>query len=161
MKLFQKIKEYFVAKKKKSTAVTVPEKADIKHPDELTPEEIEKLAKAFSELAKSFPVGQVKSLEEFLKDGGMSGESVVIPFLVTTDYSSIDYEMETHLQSCEHWNDLDFVEFLLGFYNIGYDFDGFDELFNKVNENEELSESEKKQLEQWYLLVSMEQVVSV
>lgn len=85
----------------------------------------------------------------------------VVPFTLAENYSQVQYEMESIGIESEHWSDRDYLEQLLAFLNQGYKFEGLENLYKKVNEGKDLTEVERKQIQNWYMLANMEVVYDV
>lgn len=160
-KFFSKFLSLF--KKKSEIPPSLPEiplqeKKLVTDLDEFTPEEKAQLEQSLAELSKLFGGDAFISLEDFMEK---NGESQVIPFTAADNYSDVKYEMKTHKISAEAWNDMDYIEQLLAYHNQGYEFEGLEPLYRKASGGTELTKEERKQLEQWYILVSLEQVYNV
>lgn len=85
----------------------------------------------------------------------------IVPFTLAENYSQVQYEMESIEIESEHWSDRDYLEQLLAFLNQGYKFEGLETLYKKVNEGKDLTEVERKQIQNWYMLANMEVVYDV
>jgi len=134
------------------SSVPIPDKT------KLTEEEKDILEKA---LKGAFGEVKVLTMEDLLKGGNEFGGGTVIPFVTTTDYRELSYEMRTHTEACKEWTDRDFVDQLLSYYNEGYDFDGLEGMYNKLNSGGNFTAEEKARVRDWFILVSMEQVLHV
>lgn len=135
-------------------------------PDNMSPEDRAEVESALAELQQSlqsFTKDQFQSFEDYLTSP-KTGTATVIPFIsaknLPDDLSQVKEEMEDHGEDTEHWSTDDFIETLLGFHNAGYEFSGFEEMFNRASQ-QELTDEDRKRLEQWYMLVSMELVYDV
>lgn len=129
-------------------------------PDGMSDAEKAKIESELMETIQAFAGPDAfKSLEDFLKQ---SSQSVLIPFTTVNSlpdgYVKIAEEMEHCKGDNEHWNDMDYLEALMGYYNDGYEFNGLEHIYNKVAQKAELLEEEKKMLRDWHLLVSQDQV---
>lgn len=145
-------------------------------PDHLSAEDKKELEEALQEfnasLQKFAPEELYKSMEDFLKSAGemkVSAKPEVFPLWegitpVNKDdnsLSKVKEEMEFCDENTEHWKDIDFAEALHEFEAQGYDFDGVEHIYSKINTQVELNEKEKRQLREWYKLATQEFVYGV
>lgn len=135
-------------------------------PENMTEEEKKAVEEIMQELQKSFQgMVQFQSLEDFLREGGSTGRGFQIPFTTVNNLPDGQIQVLEEMNNCkddtDHWTDSDFIEALFGYYNQGVEFPGIEAMNNKLNERQELLPEEKKQLRQWYMLVSQELVYDV
>lgn len=144
-------------KKKKAPAeeVPVPEKSE--KSDSL--KEMEEALKALQQLNEMLGGGmKIQSFDDYLKD---SGSGQVVPFTTIENYNDAKKELSHHTKMYELLSDYDLVEELLSFHNKGYQFSGLTDIYKKLEKDEKLTQLERKNLEQMYLLVGMELVYNV
>lgn len=163
----QLVEEFKAYKQEKTQVELNLDTGKIVMPDNLTPEEKAELEAAVVELQKTlqnFTQDQFKSLEDYLTSP-KTGTGSVVPFITVNKLpdalSQVSEEMENHKEDTEHYSNDDFIDTILSFHNQGYEFDGFEDMYNKVAQKIELTEEDRKKLEQWYMLVSMELVYDV
>lgn len=133
---------------------------DLKNLDEDTQKE---LNAAVAELERMFSGPDAyASLEAFMRENS-SGRSVsfITANGLNDSLSQIAEEMENHKFDTDHWNDADFLENVMSYYHQGYEFEGFEALFNKYQETKTLSEDERNKVKNWYFLAAQEIVYDV
>jgi len=142
------------------------ETGKIVFPDSMSEEDKKEIEAALNELNQSLqklaPEDMFASLEDFINKGGEVPNSDDLPIWdgLTAVNNDVDglAKVEEEAQFCEeqteHWNDIDFAEALNEFLAQGYEFEGVDYIFGKINEKLDLTKEEKDKLRDWYKLAT-------
>lgn len=137
-------------------------------PDNISPEDRAELEQAIAELKNALegdlqhlaPADLYKNFEDFLKE-----EKKQSPFTAANNLPEaqiqVSQELEYAKDDTDHWSDQDFIDALYSYYVKGYKFTGLVEIANKFDERLELSQDEKRQIREWYILASQEIVYEV
>lgn len=135
-------------------------------PEDMTDEQKAAIEADLMETIQSFAGSDAfKSLEDFLTQHSKQAGPLLIPFTTVNGledgYNKVIEEMNNCKEDNEHWNDEEYMEHLMSYYEQGYKFDGIESLYNKMIERNELLDEEKQQIRDWYVLVSQDQVYEI